>query len=69
MCHDLDKLQDKWSEKEVRHRKRYKMKRSARRIGKKMRNLVDEFHKKLTKWMVENDHTVLIPKFETQRMI
>jgi len=45
------------------------MKREARRIRKKIRNLVDEVHKKFTKWIVEQHHIVLLPKFETQRMI
>jgi putative transposase len=69
LCHALDKLQSKWSQKEVRHRRRYKMKRAARRIQKKIRNLVDEMHKKLTRWIVEQHHTVLLPEFETQRMV
>ncbi|CAG8798034.1 35873_t:CDS:2, partial [Racocetra persica] len=42
LCYALDKLQCKWSQKEVRHKKRYKLKRAARRIRKKIRNLIDE---------------------------
>lgn len=50
-------------------RKRYTMKRAARRIRKKIRDLVDEMHKKFTKWIVEQYHTVLLPEFETKRMV
>lgn len=69
LCHASDKLQSKWSQKEVCHKKRYKLKRAARRIRKKIRNLIDETHKKFTKWIVEQYHTVLLPEFETQRMV
>lgn len=69
LCHALDKLQSKWSQKEIRHRKRYKLKQAARRIRKKIRNLVDEAHKKFVKWIVEQYHTVLLPEFATQRMV
>jgi putative transposase len=34
-----------------------------------IRNLVDEFHKKTTKWTCENYNTIFLPKFETQKMI
>jgi len=44
--HQVDKLQSKWSQKDVNHRKRYKLKRSAKRIRKKIKNLVKEVHDK-----------------------
>lgn len=69
LCHTHDKLQSKWSQKEVRHRKRYRLKKAARRVRKKIRNLVDEVHKKLTKWLVSNYETILLPKFETSDMV
>jgi putative transposase len=31
--------------------------------------LVDEFHKKITKWVCENYNTIVLPKFETHKMI
>src|SRR5690606_16092608 len=69
LCRTHDKLQSKWSQKEVRHRKRYRLKRAARRVRKKIRNLVDEVHKKLTKWLVSNYETILLPNFETSDMV
>ncbi len=69
MCHVQDKLQSKWSEKEVKHKKRYSYKKAARRIRLKIKNLIDEVHKKFTKWLVMNFHTILLPEFETSKMV
>ena len=35
---------------------------------KRVRNLVDEVHKKLSKWLCENYRVVLLPKFDMQQM-
>lgn len=69
LCNAFDRLQSRWSSDRVWHRKRYKMRRAGARIQKKIRNLVDELHKKLVKWLVINFRVVLLPKFETQRMV
>jgi len=70
LCYAMDKLQSKWSQHGVRHRERYKMQRAARRIRRKIRNIVDEAaHKKLAKWLALNYHTVLLPEFATSRMV
>lgn len=69
LCHSLDDLQSRWSQVNIKHRKRYRMKMAARKIRKKIRNLVDELHKKLILWIIQNHHTVLLPLFETQQMI
>lgn len=69
LCRVHDKLQSKWSQKQVKHRKRYRLKKAARRIRKKIQNLVDEVHKKLTKWLVSSYETILLPKFETSNMV
>lgn len=69
LCCAYDDLQSRWSQKEVvKHRKRYKMQRAGRRIQNRIRNLVNEVHCKLVKWLVTNFDVVLLPKFETQRM-
>ncbi|MGB2444664.1 MAG: hypothetical protein ACPIC5_07965, partial [Candidatus Poseidoniaceae archaeon] len=69
LCHVLDKLQGRWSQKDVRHRKRYRLQRAGRRIRRKIRNLVDELHKKLATWLCLNYRVVLLPEFETSKMI
>jgi putative transposase len=65
----MDNLQSRWSQKEITHRKRYRLKRAARRIRQKIRNLIDEVHTKLTKWIVEQYHFILLPEFATSRMV
>jgi putative transposase len=70
LCYHLDKLQSKWSKKEgVKKHQRYRMRRAGLRIQKRIRNLVDDLHRKLTKWLVEHYRVVLIPVFETQKKI
>ena len=43
-------------------KKRYTMKRALLRINEHIYNLVDELHKKLSKWLLENYQYVFIPK-------
>ncbi len=69
LCFYVDALQSAWSQTGVTHRRRYKMKRAARKARKRIRNLVDETHKKMCKWIVENYHTVLLPSFDTSQMV
>ena len=69
LCRVHDKLQSRWGQKGVKHRKRYRLQKAARRVRKKIRNLVDELHKKLTKWLVSSYETILLPKFETSNMV
>jgi len=69
LCHTADKLQSKWSEKDIKHKKRYSLQKAARRVRLKIRNLIDEVHKKLAKWLCENYKVVLLPKFETSQML
>jgi putative transposase len=69
LCYHYDKLQSKWSQPEINHRKRYRCKRAGARIQRRIRNLVDDLHKKVTKWTCENYNTIFLPKFETQKMV
>lgn len=54
LCHTIDKIQSEWSKKDVRHGRRYRLKKAAMRVRLKVRNLIDEMHKKLAKWLCEN---------------
>ena len=69
LCWALDKLQSKWSQKDVRHKQRYNMQRAGRRIRKKIQNLVRDIHHKTAKYLCENYRHVLIPLFETKNMV
>jgi hypothetical protein len=53
LCNSYDKLQSKWSQPTTKHAKRYRYKKAGARIQRHIRNLVDEFHKKTTKWVCE----------------
>jgi hypothetical protein len=46
LCNSYDKLQSKWSQPTTKHAKRYSYKKAGARIQFRIRNLVDEFHKK-----------------------
>ena len=67
-CRVADRLQariKKGSNKTKRRRRRRAWLRKLARI----RNKVDEVDKKLSTWLCKNHRVVLIPKFETQRMV
>lgn len=71
LCHAYDKLQSK---RDTVHGKkykrfRYKLRRCMLRIQKKIRNLVDDCHRKLAKWLCSNHRIVILPEFQTKRMI
>lgn len=62
-----DRLQGRWMKsKGIKRRRRHRawLKRLIR-----IHNKVGEIHKKLATWLCENHRVVLIPKFETQRMV
>jgi len=69
LCHRLDDLQSRWDTKGIGHHKRWRMRKAGARMRTRIRNLVNDLHCKLAKYLCERYHTVLLPKFETQRMI
>ncbi|CAG8723819.1 1168_t:CDS:2, partial [Dentiscutata heterogama] len=50
-------------------RKRYKLKIKMYRIIVRIRNLINECHHQLARWLCENYEIILIPKFETSNMV
>jgi putative transposase len=71
LCYALDDLVSRCSQQKrtIPHRRRWKMRCAAARIRTKIRNLIDDVQRKLIKWLCENHHLVLLPAFETSRMI
>lgn len=70
LCHRMDRLQSRIdSDPLVRHRKRYRMRVALRRMRLRLRNLVDECHKKLVSFLVRNYDVILLPTFETSQMV
>jgi len=66
LCFHLDDLLSRAS-KASRSSKR-NMRKAANRIRKRIRNLVDELHKKSARWLVDNFDIILLPTFETSQM-
>ena len=69
LCHTIDRLQSRWSQPSCRHRKRYRLQRAARRIRLRIRRLIDECHKRTSKWLCENYHFILVPEFQVSHMV
>ncbi len=70
LCYSLDDLMSRCSRKgTIPHRRRWKMRRAAARIRSKIRHLIDDVQRKMIKWLCESYRVVLLPKFDTQRMI
>ena len=53
----------------MNHRKRYHLRRKAQKLRLKIKNLVKDLHCRLAKYLVDNYHYVLLPKFETSKMV
>lgn len=45
------------------------MRRAANRMRQRIRNLVDEMHKKVARYLVDNFDIILLPTFETSEMV
>jgi putative transposase len=71
LCRATDKLQSMAAQRApiTRHRERYRYRRAADRIRSRVRDLVDDLHKRMAKWLVERYRVVLLPKFDTQDMV
>ena len=62
----LDELRIKM--KKVKHRARYRMKRAAMRMESRIRNLVDDVHKKAARWLLDRFKLILLPEFSSSGM-
>ena len=61
LLHYQRKLQSKIKTCKI-HKKRYKMNIAYFKISENIRNLVDEMHKKLAKWLCENYENIYLPR-------
>jgi putative transposase len=62
----VDRLNKKAAK--AKHASRRRIKKAIGRIYDRIRNLVDDVHKKAAKWLCENHELILIPAFESQAM-
>ena len=69
LCFYLDRLQSLWSEKYIGYKRRYRLKKAGARLRMKIRNLVDDAHKKLANFLCKHYDLIMLPKFETSQMV
>lgn len=67
LCLGLDKIYSKLSKADVRGRKR--LKKASQRLRWKIKDLVDDLHKKTAYFLVSRFDKVYIPAFETSEMV
>lgn len=67
LCQHLDDLISRMSKTNARHRR--KMRQAADRMRSKIRNLIDEAHKKIAHFLATNYRVVILPRFEPSGMI
>lgn len=63
-----DNLQSK-AAKADNHGTRYRMRKAGRRLQIRIRNLIDEVHKKVTLFLVKNYQVVILPEFNAKDMV
>lgn len=71
---NYDTFQSRWSAKEDsafvnNHNKRRNFKRAGLRIQRKIRNIVDECHKKLVRFLVTSYRVVLLPECKSSERV
>jgi putative transposase len=79
LCHHLDRLRSeidllpkRCADPELKHyvhRKRWRMRRAWLRASQRIRNLVDDYHKKVVHYLATHYDVVLLPALETSRLI
>ncbi len=66
LCSYLDDLLSRAAK--AKRPQRRNMRNAAKRLRRKIRNLIDELHKKVARWLVDNFDIILLPTFETSQM-
>ena len=67
LIHYKNKLQGRIATEKSKKR-RYRMKKAFLRMNERIFNLVDELHKKLTKWLINNYSYIFIPKLNFHKI-
>jgi transposase len=75
MCRRIDGLTSKQAALKKEHKKHQKypkkhwrIRHAIQRVRAKLRNRVDEVHKKASKWLLQNHEVILLPHFQSARM-
>jgi hypothetical protein len=65
----VDHLHSKWSQKGVKHGKRWQVRKAGARISTKNHQLVQDLHEKLARFLCTSFSIILLPKFQASIMI
>ena len=69
LCLSYDALVSKMHRKGVKHKQRYNMKKASLKIQKKIRQRIDDSHRRLAKFLCCNYRAIIIPKFGVSEMV
>lgn len=69
LARKVDDLRSRCAKPDIRHRQRYKLNRRAELYRRRIRNAVDETHKKLAHHLCSSYDLVLLPEFRTSGMV
>ncbi len=67
LCLEIDKLTSETTQ--VKARERYVLKKRIKRIRLRVRNLVDDLHRRLAKWLCINYRVIILPEFKVSEMV
>ena len=67
LCHHLDDLISRSTKVNAKTRKRYR--KAANRLRTRVRDLIDELHHKIARFLVDNYDVILLPTFEVSEMV
>lgn len=66
-CYYLDEIISKISKAKSKQKRRLRL--AVKRINWRIRNLIDDIHYKTALWLCNNFSIILLPKFETSKMV
>jgi putative transposase len=69
MIHHISKLQSKIDKTTNRHGRKWRMKRALRRMYKRVKNLVTDFHYRFSHWLCSNYQVILLPYYDIRNMV
>lgn len=68
LCYHLDVLMSQISKCKIK-RKRYQMRKASHRMRERIRNLVDDLHKKVAHFLVNHYKLIFLPTFNSSEMV
>jgi hypothetical protein len=70
IAYALNRLHSKWSQPGIKHKKRWRMTKAGVRISAKIRQIVQDLHEKLTKFLCTSFSVILLScKYESSKKI